>query len=455
MAKLETLTDDFTSETWTVYNDIGVVSGEVEGDVPSGTSQYNDYAEETGWDLTDSYGLVELTDAGTQHSQVEIYPLALYNDDGEIFFVMNDGTLSAVVDGSPSGGSYDETEIGTYNSTTHRWFRISESGGTIDFDTSEDGTSWNNRAQLSDQDVAQTDLVADLSNGAFGTGHSGNTATWDNFNLPPASGTDQVGAFTADDEDSAAISGTAGRFGVLLAEDEDDVAITGLAARYGAFSAAEEDAAGISGVVGSVGTFDAAEGDSASIDGSVARFGAFSADDVDSVSITGDNLALGSFSADDVDTASINGVSGLVGAFSADDEDSASISGISGRFGTFSAADEDGAAVTGTFGRFGIVSISDEDDASVNAIRGTFGSFLAADEDAVAIAGVLGVLGAFLAGDTDSVSIDGESAPAIPGFPGTVTLREYMAGSLVVVELTGAIGARDYLLGSGGADTNP
>lgn len=49
------------------------------------------------------------------------------------------GTLVAV---SRAVGNYTEVFAAAYNSTSHRWLRISESGGTITWSTSANGTTW-------------------------------------------------------------------------------------------------------------------------------------------------------------------------------------------------------------------------------------------------------------------------------------------------------------------------
>jgi hypothetical protein len=97
-------------------------------------------------------------------------------------------------------GYYDPASVDiTYNATTHKWLRVQETGGTILFDTSPDGTTWTNRRTLATPpwvtsavdtlaldlfchrdagtaDYAEYDQVNTLSNGAVYTASATLTA---------------------------------------------------------------------------------------------------------------------------------------------------------------------------------------------------------------------------------------------------------------------------------------
>lgn len=97
-------------------------------------------------------------------------------------------------------GYYDPASVDiTYNATTHKWLRISETGGNVLWDTSPDGTTWTTRRTLATpawvtaatdtllldlfchrdagtSDYAEYDQVNTLSNGAVVTASSALTA---------------------------------------------------------------------------------------------------------------------------------------------------------------------------------------------------------------------------------------------------------------------------------------
>ena len=70
-------------------------------------------------------------------------------------------------------------------STTDLWWRLSESGGNVLFDTSADGVSWTNRRTRA-AGFALTSLYVGVGSGYFGTETTPGTAIFDNVNvLPP------------------------------------------------------------------------------------------------------------------------------------------------------------------------------------------------------------------------------------------------------------------------------
>lgn len=97
-------------------------------------------------------------------------------------------------------GYYDPASVDiTYNATTHKWLRVSETGGNVLWDTSPDGTTWTNRRTLATpawvtaavdtlqldlfchrdagtSDYAEYDQVNTLSNGAVYTASANLTA---------------------------------------------------------------------------------------------------------------------------------------------------------------------------------------------------------------------------------------------------------------------------------------
>jgi hypothetical protein len=72
-------------------------------------------------------------------------------------------------------------------SASHRWLRIRESGGTIFWDTSSNGVTWNNQFSVANP-IAVTALKVELDAGTFGATSNVGTFIWDSLNAAPASG---------------------------------------------------------------------------------------------------------------------------------------------------------------------------------------------------------------------------------------------------------------------------
>ena len=69
----------------------------------------------------------------------------------------------------------------TLNTTTHRWWRFRESGGTTYWDTSPDGVSWTQRFFLANP-FALTAVSVYLRTGNWAAASGANYAVFDNFN---------------------------------------------------------------------------------------------------------------------------------------------------------------------------------------------------------------------------------------------------------------------------------
>lgn len=104
-------------------------------------------------------------------------------------------TLYVVIDTTPNTifwtytesftTQWTDTVSGGYDSTAHAWVRLRESGGTIYFDTSPDGSTWTNQfsrttpSAIAGINVCSVALDANVATGSV-------TSTFDNFNNPPA-----------------------------------------------------------------------------------------------------------------------------------------------------------------------------------------------------------------------------------------------------------------------------
>ena len=112
-----------------------------------------------------------------------IYSMLLLEIDGNNreYFSWANGSLftSEVV-----GGTYSETSR-AFDPVAHAWWRIRESGGTIYWDVSPDGVTWNNLRSKS-PGIALTSLSVQLTAAYWGTEPSPGVAIFDNVNTVPA-----------------------------------------------------------------------------------------------------------------------------------------------------------------------------------------------------------------------------------------------------------------------------
>lgn len=82
------------------------------------------------------------------------------------------------------GGANDSATLATYSATTHAWWRIRESGGSILWETSPDGVGWSTLRTLA-YTMAITGLLFTISCGFFGSETSPPDAVIDSLNFYP------------------------------------------------------------------------------------------------------------------------------------------------------------------------------------------------------------------------------------------------------------------------------
>lgn len=138
--------------------------------------------------LINSSMAVEVKDAGNQAlttRQTILY--AELDTNNKVYLQIDQGNLSAnyVVAGTPTYGAASVT----YNSTTHRWLRLRELGGTTYWEYSADGDSWTTLYSLANP-IALTAVYAGLQAGNYAGEASGSTSIFDNFSL-------KIGNFSA------------------------------------------------------------------------------------------------------------------------------------------------------------------------------------------------------------------------------------------------------------------
>lgn len=138
MAKIVTFTDDFaTSDTgkWTFQAGVGAVDGQLV--VPATTSFVGAYSAAT-WDLTSSSCTLEIVQAPRTGTAGTYFVLEA-SAGNDVRFIIETGTISA---------RYKVANVETvqasaaFDLVAHRWWRISESAGTITWSTSRDGLTW-------------------------------------------------------------------------------------------------------------------------------------------------------------------------------------------------------------------------------------------------------------------------------------------------------------------------
>ena len=190
--KAQTLTNDFStalSPPWASGTSGGgtysISGGQISMTCPAATS--GAYMQVVPWtaangfyyyDLTESYVVVQLVNAGTQDPGLEVWAPQLLDSvtwygwhiiNGQIQ-VDNAGTI---------------VKSATYSSATYQWLRIREHAGTTYFDYSANGNIWTNFTSIPDTGTPNA-VRPNLYIGNYSsTTNPAGTAIFDNYNLPP------------------------------------------------------------------------------------------------------------------------------------------------------------------------------------------------------------------------------------------------------------------------------
>lgn len=188
MPTLASLTDDFTTQDaakWTFSSGASVTGGQAVV-VPS--NGYPAVYTPAAYDFTGSYGMVRLvTPPNVGNGSTSAYfAVGSFAASNRVQMTWAAGALYA----SWFNGSNVETGLTStsYNSTSHRYWRISESGGTIYCETSPDASTWTQLTSVSAATTGITLTSTGLSMGAgyWGTEPSPGSAVWDYLNVMPA-----------------------------------------------------------------------------------------------------------------------------------------------------------------------------------------------------------------------------------------------------------------------------
>lgn len=172
-------TKDTTKWTWS-GTEPSVVGGQLQIVCDAG---YGFIKANTPYDLTSSSFLAQLVQRpsvgnGTTEAYLTLTP-DTGNTNGLRFYVTGSNILFLKV----VGGTTTTLASIPFSATSHAWWRIRESGGTVFFDTSPDAATWTQRASVANP-FAVTALYPTFSAGYYGTETSPAPAIFDNVNNP-------------------------------------------------------------------------------------------------------------------------------------------------------------------------------------------------------------------------------------------------------------------------------
>ena len=136
------------------------------------------------YNLTGSTMYCRMPNAGNQSlTSLQVYPIQLQLSSGNVAgFIIAGGNVQAF---STVAGTTTYSSSVTYSSTTHLWFRIRESGGTMYWDTSPDSQTWNAFYSVANP-FAVTALSFVIAAGTYSSEASATTIIVDMVNSPAA-----------------------------------------------------------------------------------------------------------------------------------------------------------------------------------------------------------------------------------------------------------------------------
>ena len=183
MALVNTFTDSFSAVDagkWFYAANASVSGGQLSMSV---STAYEGLYAVNSWDLTGSAFYAELVQRPNQGNGSTGVFIGCEDGDGDRLIFGVEGT--DIFAQHRVGGSTTTDAFTAYSSTTHRWVRIAESGGTVTYATSSDGSSWSTFATWSHSGITITAIFPIIFTGYWGTEPSPGTAIVDNFNIPP------------------------------------------------------------------------------------------------------------------------------------------------------------------------------------------------------------------------------------------------------------------------------
>ncbi|MEU6990378.1 hypothetical protein ABZ953_06905 [Streptomyces sp. NPDC046465] len=159
--------------------------------LPCVAGQYSGYQTAKAWTLAGSSAYVQLPVAAASNSATVEAQTAfnIIQATAGTYLAININTVAGTIRFENNVAYTDGSATSlTYNSTTHAWLRIRETGGTLFWDTSTDGSSWTNRRSISTPawvtssvNAVAVELQSYRNNGTT------NFAEFDNFNTATSS----------------------------------------------------------------------------------------------------------------------------------------------------------------------------------------------------------------------------------------------------------------------------
>lgn len=191
MASFSTFSDPLlisTQNTTLWGNNFGTLSWTGGGFTITNPINYTGYGGQltnSSYDLTGASCFCLMANVGSQSlASCETNPILVRDAGGtnKLFWYVNGGTLAAY---KVVAGVQVQLASTTYDSATHKWFRIREASGTTFWDYSTDGISWTSFTSVLNV-FAVTALFLEPSLGTYNNEASSTTAKWSSFNTPPA-----------------------------------------------------------------------------------------------------------------------------------------------------------------------------------------------------------------------------------------------------------------------------
>jgi cytochrome c-type biogenesis protein CcmE len=195
--KIETFTDDFAildTNKWFVNANASAVNGQANFSI---STAYQGIYSKTAYDLTGSQIFLQLVQPPNQGLGTNsLYWYLDIDGANQLLFIWEGGTLYA---GRKIGGTSTYAASRAYDPANDKWLRISESGGTVTWSVSADGTTWSTFGTWVASGLPLTQFWLSIGTGYYGAETAPGTAIIDNLNTAP-SGT----PYTASPDDPAA-----------------------------------------------------------------------------------------------------------------------------------------------------------------------------------------------------------------------------------------------------------
>lgn len=188
LALVETLEDNFDDNSldatkWNNWGGVQVVEANSQVEITSSlAANYYGFEAQNRYSLVGSSFFAELVNAGNQ--ALTSYKTILQcakdaSNTASITITGNNVVIEKLV-----GGSYTQLTSTAYNSSTHKYLRFRESGGTLYYEYSANGSSWSAFTSES-APFALYPIYPVMLVGTDSVEGSTTTAIWDNFNIEP------------------------------------------------------------------------------------------------------------------------------------------------------------------------------------------------------------------------------------------------------------------------------